>query len=195
MFLWRAKCNRKSGRSDPMPIHFWVSQIQKRVLRLVDHSLVTPLEPDRDSAEEAGSVLGQQGERGHSFEPRGETLIAKVKAWRPALRPVQEGLGNAYRHGGDVDQRIVATWSTQKTRVHSQVGDSMPHWEQLGVPLNLRPVPPRSQRWWVRQIDEQGHTIEESGHVFVGDVEAMIRHINELHLRTDIAHAAREIEE
>jgi len=42
--------------------------------------------------------------------------------------------------------------------------------------------------WWVRRIDGT------DAHFFVGDLHAMVRHINELHLGSGVQYCARELE-
>jgi len=42
--------------------------------------------------------------------------------------------------------------------------------------------------WWVRRIDGS------AAHLFVGDLHAMVRHINTLHLATGVQHCARELD-
>ena len=42
--------------------------------------------------------------------------------------------------------------------------------------------------WWVGRIDGT------DGHFFTGSLHAMVRHINELHLASDVQHCARQLE-
>jgi len=45
--------------------------------------------------------------------------------------------------------------------------------------------------WWVRPVDSDHRIDEAQGHVFAGDEEAMVKHINELHQKTGIRQAAQ----
>jgi hypothetical protein len=43
--------------------------------------------------------------------------------------------------------------------------------------------------WWVRRID--GTAV----HLFVGDLRAVVRHMNDLHRATGVQHCARELDQ
>lgn len=60
--------------------------------------------------------------------------------------------------------------------------------------MNTRSTGHSTELWWIRPMDKDLRIDESKGHLFAGDVDAMIKHINELHLQTGIAHAARRIE-
>lgn len=50
------------------------------------------------------------------------------------------------------------------------------------------------QLWWIRPVDEKLRIDDSQGHLFAGDEESMVRHINKLHQATGTAQAAHPLE-
>lgn len=48
--------------------------------------------------------------------------------------------------------------------------------------------------WWVRPVGADLRIDEHQGHLFSGDRPAMVAHIADLHRRTGVQHAARQVQ-